>query len=122
MKHGERLTINVVDEKGKPLEPKEHLTKFINQCGVVARDNVSITLQEWNRPKKSRVGFTFVDKTTQKDCWRKLMEHFVLPPEYNKHDEDGNVISGGCERRSLVKEFALKKMGEAFRTFKKNLV
>jgi ribosomal protein L24 len=68
MKPGERLTINVVEEKGKLLEPKEHLTKFINQCGVVARDNVSITLQEWNQPKKARVGFTFVDKRMKKDC------------------------------------------------------
>jgi hypothetical protein len=50
------------------------------------------------------------------------MEHFVLPPEYNKCNEEGNVILGGRERRRLVKEFALKKMGEAFRTFKKNLV
>jgi hypothetical protein len=89
---------------------------------VVARDNVSVTLQEWNQPKKACVGFTFVDKIMKKDCWRKLMEHFVLPLEYNKHDEDGNVIPGGRERRRLVKEFALKKMGEAFRTFKKNLV
>jgi hypothetical protein len=88
---------------------------------VVARDSISITLQEWNEPKKARVGFTFVDKRMKKDYWRKLMEHFVLPPEYNKHDEEGNVIPGGRERRRLVKEFALKKMGEAFRNFKKNL-
>jgi hypothetical protein len=57
----------------------------------------------------------------KKDWWRKLMKHFVLPLEYNKHDEEGNAIPGGRERRRLVKEFALKKMDEAFRTFKKNL-
>ena len=121
MKPEETLTIDVVDEHGRPLEPKKHLTKFINQCGVVARDNISITLQEWNEPKKARVGFTFVDNRMKKDCWRKLMEHFVLPPEYNKHDEEGNIILGGRERRRLVKEFALNKMGEAFQNFKKNL-
>ena len=49
------------------------------------------------------------------------MEHFILPREFNKHDEEGNEIPGGRERRRLVKEFALKKMAEAFRNFKKNL-
>jgi hypothetical protein len=32
------------------------------------------------------------------------------------------MILGGHERRRLVKEFALKKIGKAFWTFKKNLV
>jgi hypothetical protein len=45
------------------------------------------------------------------------MEHFVLPSEYNKRDEEGYMIPGGRERRRLVKAFTLKKMGEAFRTF-----
>ena len=49
------------------------------------------------------------------------MEHFILPPEYNKVDEFGNEIPGGRERRRLVKQFALQKMAEAFRNFKKNL-
>ena len=46
---------------------------------------------------------------------------FILPPEYNKVDEFGNEVPGGRQRRRLVKEFALQKMGEAFRNFKKNL-
>ena len=50
------------------------------------------------------------------------MEHFVLPPEYTKRDESGNEIPGGRQRRRVVKEFALQKMGEAFRTFKKKLI
>ena len=50
------------------------------------------------------------------------MEHFVLPPEYTKRDESGNEIPGGRQRRRVVKEFALQKMGEAFRNFKKNLI
>ncbi|XP_073367608.1 uncharacterized protein [Aegilops tauschii subsp. strangulata] len=118
MKTGETYAIEFVSETGKPLQ---HTSKFINQCGVVVRDNVPITVQEWKEPKKARLGFSFVDKRTKKDCWRKLMEHFILPPEYNKVDEFGNEVPGGRERRRLVKEFALQKMGEAFRNFKKNL-
>ena len=121
LKQGVIYTIDVISPKGKPLEPEEAYTKFINQCGVVVRDNVPITVQEWNEPKKARLGFSFVDKRTKKDCWRKLMEHFILPPEFNKRDEFGNEIPGGRERRRLVKEFALQKMAESFRNFKKFL-
>ncbi|KAK1648789.1 hypothetical protein QYE76_066594 [Lolium multiflorum] len=122
LKPGETYTIEVVDSAtGRPLEPQKHATKFINQCGAVVRDNVSITLQEWNEPKKARLGFTFVDKRTKKDCFKKLMEHFILPPEYHKFDEEGNKIQENKERRRLVKHFALGKMAETFRKFKQNL-
>jgi hypothetical protein len=121
LKQGVTYNIDVISATGRPLEPKKHYTKFINQCGVVVRDNVPITVQEWHEPKKARVGFTFVNKRTKKECWRKLMEHFILPPEFNKYDEEGNEVPGGRERRRLVKEFALQKMAEAFRNFKKNL-
>ncbi|KAK1685267.1 hypothetical protein QYE76_046115 [Lolium multiflorum] len=88
MKPNETCTIEVVDEAtGRPLEPSKNATKFISQCGAVVRENVSITVQEWNEPKKARLGFTFVDKRTKKDCFKKLIEHFVLPPEYRRYDE-----------------------------------
>src|SRR3954471_16765216 len=121
MKQGETCTIEVVDSAtGRPLEPRKNATKFINQCGAIVRDNVSITVQEWNEPK-ARVGSSFVDKRTKKDCFNKLMEHFVLPPEYSKVDKEGNKIPENKERRRLVKRFALHKMADAFRKFKQNL-
>jgi len=49
------------------------------------------------------------------------MEHFVLPPEYNKLDEFGIEIPENKERRRLVKQFALRKMADAFRKFKQIL-
>nr|XP_051212315.1 uncharacterized protein LOC127329968 [Lolium perenne] len=122
MKAGETCTIDVVDEEtGRPLEPSKNATKFVSQCGAVVRDNVSITRQEWNEPKKARVGFTFVDKREKKDCFNKLMEHFVLPPEYRKYDEEGNKIAENKKRRKLVKQFALSRMANAFRKYKQNL-
>jgi hypothetical protein len=42
------------------------------------------------------------------------MANFILPLEYSKMDDDGNEIPGGRERRGKVKQYALKKMGEAF--------
>jgi hypothetical protein len=49
------------------------------------------------------------------------MANFILPQEYHKFDDDGNEIPCGRERRRTVKEFALKKMVEAFRNYKKFL-
>ncbi|KAK1618527.1 hypothetical protein QYE76_024044 [Lolium multiflorum] len=73
MKPNETCTIDVVDEEtGRPLEPSKNATKFVAQCGAVVRDNVSITVQEWNEPKKARLGFTFVDKRTKKIASRSL--------------------------------------------------
>jgi hypothetical protein len=117
----QKLTIDVVSPDGKPLEPKQHATKFINQCGVIVRDMIPITVQEWNEPKKARLEATFVNIRSKKDLWRKLMENFILPPEYSKKDDDGNEIPGGRERRRKVKHYALKKMAEAFWGFKKML-
>jgi hypothetical protein len=117
----QKLSIDVVSLDGKPLEPKQHATKFINQCGVIVRDMIPITVQEWYEPKKARLGATFLNKRSKKDLWRKLMANFILPPEYSKMDDDGNEIPGGSERRRRVKQYALKKMAEAFQGFKKML-
>jgi hypothetical protein len=117
----QKLSIDVVSPDGKPLEPKQHATKFINQCKVIVRDMIPITVQEWNEPKKARLGATFVNKRSKKDLWRKLMANFILPPEYSKMDDDGNEILGGHKRRRKFKQYALKKMGEAFRSSKKML-
>jgi hypothetical protein len=88
---------------------------------VIVRDMIPITVQEWHEPKKARLGATFVNKKSKKDLWRKLMVNFILPPEYSKMDDDGHKIPGGRERRRKVKEYVLKKMGEAFWGFKKML-
>jgi hypothetical protein len=48
----QKLSIDVVSPDGKPLEPKQHATKFINQCGVIVKDMIPIMVQEWNEPKK----------------------------------------------------------------------
>ena len=121
LKKGVTYNIDVISPTGKPLEPEEAYTKFINQCGVVVRDSVPITVQEWHEPVKARVGSSFVSKRKKKECWRTLMEHFILPPEYRKYDEKGNKIQENKERCKLVKQFALHKMSDAFRKFKQNL-
>jgi len=117
----QRLSIDEIAANGKPMEPKEHATKFVNQCGVIVRDTIPITVQEWTKPKKAGAGVSYVDDRSKEDLWNKLMANFNLPPDYNEEDADGNPIPGGRERRLRVKKFALQKMGEAFRNFKKTL-
>jgi hypothetical protein len=75
----------------------------MNQCGVIVRDMIPIMVQEWHERKKARLRATFVNKRSKKDLWRKLMENFILPPEYSKKDNDGNEIPGGRGRRRRVK-------------------
>jgi hypothetical protein len=62
----QKLSIDLVSPDGKPLDPKQHTTKIINQCGVIVRDMIPITVQEWQEPKKARLEATFVTKDPRK--------------------------------------------------------
>ena len=94
---------------GKPLEPRKNATKFKNQCGVIVRDQIPISVQEWKKPaKRDRAGVTFVDERAKDVLWNMLMEHFTLPD--NLTDADLKKVGN----------YALKKMAIAFNTFKKN--
>ena len=72
------------------------------------------------KPKDS-AGVRYVSDRSKVDLWNKLMESFNLPSDYQEEDEDGNPNPEGKARKLKVKEFALSKMAEAFRNFKKNL-
>ena len=117
----QRLSIDVIAANGKPIEPKEHAVKFVSQCGVLARDNIPITVQEWNEPKKNRPGVIFLSDRAKDDLWTKLMTNFNLPLDCNLEDEDGTPNPEGKRRMKKVREIALGKMAEAFRNWKKNL-
>ena len=115
----QRLSIDVIAASGRPMEPKDHAVKFINQCGVLARENIPITVHEWLKPKVDRAGVRYVDDRAKEDLWNKLMANFNLPSDYQEEDEDGNPNPAGKARRLKVREFALSKMAEAFRNWKK---
>ena len=102
----QRFTIDEVTEDGEPIAPKVNVHLFVNQCGVVVRNNIPITTREWNKPKKAVDGVSYVDQRSKDLLWDTLLSHFNLPLECN---------------RSKVKEWALKKMATQFQTFKKRL-
>ena len=72
--------IDRVSDRGEPLEPLECRHKFINQCRVVVRDLVPITLQEWHKPKDDNKPTTYVDVRIKDLCWDTLLTKVKLPP------------------------------------------
>ena len=110
-----RFSIDLVSPQGQPLEPKEAANAFTSQCGVIVRDKVPITTRNWNKPgkKKDPAGASFVDDRAKDTMWNSLMTHFTLP--VLETDE----LTQQMTRK--VKHFALKKMGELFKEWKKRL-
>ena len=108
MGDGIKYNIDEVAEDGEPIAPVQNARKFINQCRVIVRDNIPITIREWNKPKEDR-GVSYVDERSKNLLWDTLMSHFNLPEGLT----DG--------QRLKVKQFALKKMATQFQTWKKRL-
>ena len=100
----ERFTIEEIARDGQPIAPNRTTDTFVHQCGVVVRDNVPISVQEWNKKKDPEV--SYVQDRQKDDLWTSLMTNFSLLPE----EEPNNPV---IERK--VKVFALKKMAELFR-------
>lgn len=115
MAAGEHLIIETVYHTGEPAAPRKVATKFRNQCGVIVRDLVPISVQEWNKPRKEddRPGVTFVSDRVKNSLFDKLMTHFTLPPCDNEEQAK--------EMLENVKHWSLKKMAEAFNAYKKRL-
>jgi hypothetical protein len=104
----QRFTIDEVTEDGEPIAPKENVHLFVNQCGVIVRDNIPITTREWNKPKVD--GVSYVDQRSKDLLWDTLLSHFNLLPDCKEP-----IVM------SKVKEWDLKKMAEMFRNHKKRL-
>ena len=117
MKEGVKYNIEAVRPNGEPLAPKKIADKFVRQCGVLVKDQLPISLQEWREPAKDkrqkgkedaapRPDVTFVDKNQKDLLWDTLMEHFTLPDHFTEADVQ------------KVKDAALRKMAVAFKNHK----
>ena len=108
LQEGVKFNIDVISLSGEPVAPKSHADKFTRQCGVIVRDQIPISTQEWHKPKEGRL-VSFVDERAKNRLWDTLISHFTLPeclPE--------------CEVEK-VKQAALRKMAIQFQTWKKNV-
>ena len=104
-----KYNIEAIRPNGEPFTPKKIANKFVRQCGVLVKDQLPISIQEWKEPKTKRPGVTWVDNRAKKDLLKSLMEHFTLPDHFTEADVE------------KVKEADLKKMAIAFNTHKKTI-
>jgi hypothetical protein len=111
-----RYRIEVVGVDGEPQAPDNVAKKFVKQCGVLVRDYIPITVQEWNRPSSS--GVPYVGDAAKDKLFDRLMINFLLPRLDVNPDEEQRAKEELLQR---VKKFALIKMAEAFKTWKKKL-
>jgi hypothetical protein len=113
--------IEEIGEDGEPIAPTSHTKKFVSQCGVLVRDNISITIQEWKKTKTG--GVSYVDKSSKDTIFRMLMVNFTLPAP---DEEDPNDKPGeeDLELNIVYRKFkkcALSKMATQFNNWKKIL-
>ena len=109
MKPGVKYNIDAIKTDGEPIWPKKNANKFVRQCGVLVKDQLPVSMQEWKRPAKRRLDLTWVDDRAKDLLWESLMEHFILPV----HFTDAYV--------QKVKAAALRKMAVAFNNHKKTI-
>ena len=86
LKEGVKYNIEAIRPNGEPFAPKKIADKFVRQCGVLVKDQLPISLQEWREPSKPRPGVTFVDGRQKQLLWETLMEHFTLPDHFTDAD------------------------------------
>ena len=107
----DHFTIEAISPEGQPVAPSLVRTKFKNQCGVLVRDSLPITIREWNKTKK--VSENQVADRYKDTLFDDLMAHFTLPDLGSESEMD--------KQRALVEKWALKKMEELLRAYKNRL-
>ena len=79
-----KLNIDEVVKDGRPISPVDNAKTFISQCGVIVRDNIPITVREWNKPREGRV-VSYVEERSKILLWDMLIAHFNLPENFTEH-------------------------------------
>ena len=104
MSSDERFEIIAIVPDGQPIEPIRTKNTFVAQCGVLVRDKISISIQQWFKPATEDLEVSYVNDMQKNDLWTELKSNFTLPPE----DNPENPV-----KEQLIKSFALKKIGRA---------
>ena len=81
MRTDERYTIIEIDRAGQPIEPLRTKQKFNAQCGVLVRDMIPISIEQWLKPKDKDSQVSYVSDRQKADLWTALQENFTFPPE-----------------------------------------
>ena len=78
----------------------------------MVRDKIPISIQQWLKPATEDPEVSYVNDMQKNDLWTELKSNFTLPPE----DDPEKPV-----KEQLIKSFALKRMAELFRRWKKEL-
>ena len=109
----ERFEIIEIAPDGEPIEPIRTKKAFSAQCGVLVRDRIPISIQQWYKPAKDEdAEVSYVNDMQKEDLWTELKANFTLPPE---EDPEKPV------KEQLIKSCALKKMETLMRRWRKEL-
>ena len=112
MRSDERFTITAIVRDGQPIEPLRTKQKLNAQCGVLVRDMIPISIEQWLKPKDIDSQVSYVSDMQKADLWTALQENFTFPPE----EDPENPV-----KKPMIKAYALKKMAELFRRWKNEL-
>ena len=113
MSSDEKFEIIEIAPDGEPIEPIRTRKAFSAQCGVLVRDRIPISIQQWYKPAKDEdAEVSYVNDMQKEDLWNELKANFTLPPE---EDLEKPV------KEQLIKSCALNKMATLMRRWRKEL-
>ena len=112
MSSNERFEIREITPDGEPIEPIRTKNAFSAQCGVLVRDKIPISIQQWYKPKEEDPEVSYVNDMQKEDLWTQLKANFTLPRE----EDPVRPV-----KEQLIKSCALKKMASLFRMWRKEL-
>ena len=61
LKEGVKYNIDSIKANGEPFTPKNIAHKWTRQCGVLVKDKLPISIQEWKEPKNKCPDVTWVN-------------------------------------------------------------
>lgn len=76
-----RLALTAFKDNGEPVHPKEFCRKFTSQAGVIVRDHVPISIQEWHKTKNAESRASYVNDRMKIFLWDTLLTKFSLPED-----------------------------------------
>ena len=113
MSSDEKFEIVEIAPDGEPIEPIRTRKAFSAQCGVLVRDRIPISIQQWYKPAKDEYAeVSYVNEMQKKNLWTELKANFTLSPE---EDPEKPV------KEQLIKSCALKKMVTLMRRWREEL-
>ena len=99
MSSDEKFEIIQIARDGQPIEPIRTKDAFAAQCGVLVRDKIPISIQQWLKPATEDPEVSYLNDMQKNDLWTKLKSNFTLPQE----DDPEKPV-----KEQLIKSFALR--------------